>query len=233
MFFPWVGMFEQIRLADVYVHYTDVQFSKGSFVNRVQIKTANGSKWLTVPLRDLALGMTIAEVLIDDSQDWRRRHRELLKQSYAKAPFVDEMLGLVDTVYGSDSKTIGQLSKASLAAVVDYFGLGASRRFLTIEELAVPGSGSERVLDIVRALGGTEYVSGMGGKQYLEHEQFAAAGIEVQYMDYRKAPYPQLHGEFTPYVSVLDLIANMGAEGERYINSGTVNWRAATDHERA
>ncbi len=53
MLFPWAGMFEQIRLADVYVHYPDVQFSKGSFTNRVQVKTAGGSRWLTLPLRDL------------------------------------------------------------------------------------------------------------------------------------------------------------------------------------
>ena len=59
MFFPWVGMFEQIRLADAYVHYTDVQFSKGSFVNRVQIKTADGFRWLTVPLKNVALGQNI------------------------------------------------------------------------------------------------------------------------------------------------------------------------------
>ena len=40
MLFPWVGMFEQVALADVFVHYDDVQFSKGSFTNRVQLKTA-------------------------------------------------------------------------------------------------------------------------------------------------------------------------------------------------
>ena len=62
MFFPWVGLFEQIRLADIYVHYDDVQFSKGSFVNRVQIKTNKGTQWLTVPLQNLTLGQEIREV---------------------------------------------------------------------------------------------------------------------------------------------------------------------------
>ena len=47
MLFPWVGLLEQMRLADVFVHYDDVQFSKGSFVNRVQVKTPDGVRWMT------------------------------------------------------------------------------------------------------------------------------------------------------------------------------------------
>ena len=65
MFFPWVGMFEQIRLADIYVHYGDVRFSKGSYVNRVQIKTAQGVRWLTVPLQGVSLGQVIEQVRIN------------------------------------------------------------------------------------------------------------------------------------------------------------------------
>lgn len=225
MFFPWVGMFEQIRLADVYVHYSDVQFSKGSFVNRVQVKTANGSKWLTVPLQGASLGCRIADLEINARTDWRNQHRELLKQSYGKAPYCTDMLKLVDAVYAAGHGTIGALSEASLAAVNRYFGLDEGRRFLPVGELGVDGSGSQRVLDVVSKLGGTRYISGMGGLQYLEHEKFDAAGIKVCYMQYNKTPYPQLHGEFTPFVSILDLIANTGVEGKRYIASEAVYWR--------
>ena len=38
-------------------------------------------------------------------------------------------------------------------------------------------------------------------------------------------PYPQLHGEFTPFVSALDLVANCGRAGRQYIHSKTVNWK--------
>ena len=99
MFFPCSGMFEQIRLCDVFVHYDDVQFSKGGFFNRVQIKTPNGIRWLTVPLQDVKLGQNINETLIDSASNWRRKHLELLRQSYTKAPFKAEMLELVESVY--------------------------------------------------------------------------------------------------------------------------------------
>ncbi|MCA9907942.1 MAG: WbqC family protein, partial [Anaerolineae bacterium] len=58
MYFPWAGLLEQIRLADTFVHYDDVQHTRG-FYNRVQIKTGNGVRWITVPLRDWHQGQRI------------------------------------------------------------------------------------------------------------------------------------------------------------------------------
>lgn len=225
MFFPWVGMFEQIRLADVYVHYGDVQFSKGSFTNRVQIKTAQGIKWLTVPLQQVSLGQSIDEVRLDTRTDWRQQHMGLLKQAYAAAPYRKDMLALVDSVYQQSHASIGHLSRASLAACCRYYGLDAGRRFVEVEQLGIAGASSQRVCDIVKALGGTRYITGHGARNYLDHRLFEDAGIRVEYMDYQKRPYPQLHGEFTPYVSLLDLIANTGPAGIECIYSGTSYWK--------
>ena len=96
MFFPWIGLFEQIRLTDVYVHYGDVQFSKGGFTNRVQIKTARGIKWMTVPLRHFSLGQSIDDVYIDSSTNWRDRHLDILRQTHANATYCNQMLVLFE-----------------------------------------------------------------------------------------------------------------------------------------
>src|ERR1700722_18634953 len=117
-FFPWVGMFEQIRLADVYDHYDDVQFSKGWFTNRVQIKTAAGSKWLTVPLENHRLGQRINETAVDRSHNWRSSHLAFLDQAYKHAPFRTEMLSIAEDVYGDpELTTIGALSARSIDRV--------------------------------------------------------------------------------------------------------------------
>lgn len=225
MLFPWVGMLEQVRLADCYVDYSDVQFSKGSFVNRVQVKTGQGTPWMSVPLRHLRLGQRINEVEIDNSTSWRDRHLHLLEAAYSCAPFRDDMLALVDEVYSQEHTSISTLSLASLLALCRYFGLMGERRFVSSANLGIGGGSSQRVLDIVLALGGDCYVTGHGARNYLAHETFDAAGVRVEYMDYLKTPYPQLHGAFTPYVSALDLVANIGPAGSNYIKSGARFWR--------
>jgi hypothetical protein len=225
MFFPWVGMFEQMLLADAYVHYDDVQFSKGSFTNRVQIKTAKSAHWLTVPLREVKLGQPIREVKLDDRQDWRAGHLTLLARAYDEAPFRDEMLQVAREVYEQPAATICDVSVASMAAIHSYFAFAKPGEIYFSSRLGVRGEGSQRVLDIVKHCGGTTYVTGHGARNYLEHELFERQNVNVQYIDYRKLAYPQLHGDFTPFVSTLDLIANTGREGIRVFVSGSVPWK--------
>ncbi|MDO9416273.1 WbqC family protein [Pararhizobium sp.] len=227
MYFPWVGLLEQIRLADVFVHYDDVQYSKGSFSNRVQVKGANGVSWLTLPLRDLHLGQRIDQVMLDDRIDWRGKHREILRQAYLKAPFREEMLGLVDRVFSREARTVADISRQSMLELSAYFGLGRPA-FLSSDTLPIPGSSSERVCDIVEHLNGTVYITGHGARKYLNHALFEQKGIAVEYMRYACTPYPQLNGVFTPYVTSLDLIANCGAGGATFFQSGTVGWKEFT-----
>jgi len=225
MFFPWVGMFEQIRSADIYVDYNDVQFSKGSFTSRVQIKTVNGVKWLSVPLKKFNLGDCINEVMIDAKQDWKSQHLRQLNQAYASSQYYRDMLTLVEKVYDQPHQTIGQLAHHSMIACCAYYGLDKDTKFVDVRDLQISGKSSVRVRDIVKRLGGSCYITGLGAKKYLDHELFEASGVRVEYMNYKKLPYFQLHHGFTPYVSLLDLIANTGPDGFQYICSKTIYWK--------
>lgn len=232
MLFPWVGMLEQVRLADRYVNYADVQFSKGSFVNRVQIKTAAGSRWLTVPLRGLSLGQRIEEVQIDNNRPWRQQHLQLLQSAYEGAPYVSEMLSLVSSVYAQQHSDIASLSTASLLSLCRYFDLDRGTKFTSSTDINAAGASSLRVLNIVLALDGNRYITGHGARHYLDHKLFDHAGVSVEYMNYLKIPYTQLHGSFTPFVSALDLIANMGTAGVNCICSGAIYWKDFLDDRR-
>jgi hypothetical protein len=223
MYFPWVGLLEQMRLADVFVHLDDAQFSKGGFFNRVQLKTAEGTPWLTVPLAETKLGQSLNEKRMAE-HDWRRKQLATLRQSYAAAPHVEEMLGLVESVLEIEHESLAALSAASVEALAAFFEI-TPKEIQWASAMGVEGTGSARVLAICEALGAERYVTGHGAREYLDHESFEAAGIRVEYLDYEKREYPQLHGAFTPFVSALDLAANCGGTGREVIASGTVYWK--------
>jgi hypothetical protein len=142
------------------------------------------------------------------------------------------MLALVEQVYSQDHQGIASLSLASLMALCAYFGLDRDRRFTSSAQLDIPGASSRRVLDIVLALGGDRYITGHGARHYLDHVLFDEAGVRVEYMDYLKTPYAQLHDGFTPFVSALDLIANKGPAGAECIRSGSIYWKDFLDEQR-
>jgi len=218
-------MLEQIKHADVFVHYDDVQFARG-FFNRVQIKTRTGISWLTVPLAGQRRGQLINEVQIDYRTDWRRSHLGQLSQAYEDAPFKADMLALVDAVLSAGHQSLACLAQASMAALVAYFPtIGADTTFMTASEMNVPGASTQRLIALCRALNAATYLTGHGARNYLDHEAFEAHGIDVSYMDYGCTEYAQLHGAFTPYVSALDLIANLGPDGLTKIRGQALPWR--------
>ncbi len=223
MFFPWIGLFEQIKLADIFVHYDDVQLPLGrSFITRVQVKTYDGIKWLSVPIKRNGKEL-IKDVVIDNSQDWRTKHLNLLKQNYSKTPFFREMFSIVNTIYDLDINNLSVLNILTIEKIAEYFDIDT--QFEKSSYLHIEAKSSKKLLEIVKNFNGNVYITGHGASNYLDHELFEKEVINVEYMNYQKTPYPQLHNEFTPYVSILDLIANVGKEGVNYINSPTTDWR--------
>jgi hypothetical protein len=223
MYFPWVGIFEQVRLADVFIHYDDALLPQGrSFISRVQVKTPAGVRWLSVPLKHGGQ-QPISQVRVDDGQQWRQKHLKTLVHSYTRAPYFENMIGIAETVYAQASDHLCDLNIRSIEAVADYFGLTAE--YVRASDLRVAGHSSEKLLRLVLALHGSHYLTGHGARHYLDHDLFERHGIRVEYMTYNRTAYPQLHGAFDPHVTVLDLIANTGPQGGQYINSGTMYWK--------
>jgi hypothetical protein len=225
MYFPWIGILQQIKKSDVFVYYNDVQFSRG-FFNRVQIKTLHGTKWMSVPLSNLHRGQLINEVAIDNSSNWKSEHLKLLERTYATAPYCDEMLVLVESVFSKKIKFLGELAIASTNALLSYYpNINRNVDFYKSSDLNVIGTGSQRLIDICQKMNASDYLTGHGAKNYLDHNSFDSKKICVDYIDYELDCYSQIHGEFTPYVSTLDLIANCGKKGEEIIKGRKVPWR--------
>lgn len=225
-YLPWRGHFALMKTADVFVFYDDVQFTSNtsrSFFARVQLKTAAGRRWLTVPVRKSGrFGQRIDEATIA-GDGWAAAHCAAMREAFRGAPFAAHVEPVLAALAGGAWPRLAELTIATTLQVAAL--LGIERRTLRSSEMGIGGTGTARVLDVCKTLGATRYVTGHGALDYLEHEAFDAAGIAVEYMDYDLSPYPQLHGAFEPYVTALDLIANTGPDAGGRVTSRTVPWR--------
>lgn len=219
MLFPWVGTLEQIKLADVFIHLDDVALSLSARTRRVQIKTEKGFAWMTVPLKNFHRGQKIQEVRIDTEQSWKAKHIALLNESFQGRPYRDEAVSMVKNLYSQSYSNIGDLARESMILLSRYFEISCDTQFFHAAELGCAGTKTERLVNLVKAVGGSTYITGLGALEYLEQDIFHDQGIDVRYMEYRKRPYPQGFGVFNPFISGLDLIANCGRGGAEYICS--------------
>jgi hypothetical protein len=222
MYFPWVGFMAQLALADVLIWLDDAQFSKGSFTNRVQVRHGKATKWMTIPLVRSASFPRIMDLGFP-GEDIFQAHRSLLAQSLQARPFRQQTLRVFDEAIASDGLLDRLIASAEVPA--DRWGILPARR-LRSSTMGIDGTSWNRVLHLVKAVGGTRYITGHGAAAYLCHEAFEAASIRVEYMVYDPEPWDQLGDFFTPYVANLDLYASVDPlRAQGHLRPGALGWR--------
>ncbi|MBN2308795.1 MAG: WbqC family protein [Candidatus Hydrogenedentes bacterium] len=217
-YLPWLRYFEKIARSDAFIVLDTVQFSKNGWQNRNKIKTARGVGLLTVPVH-ANLHDPIARIAVRRDGKWRRKHWQSIRQSYAKAPYFEAHAAFFETVYAQDWALLADLNRHLL----DYFlaALGIDTPVAYASELDVPGTATERLANLVKAVGGDTYYSGAFAlDEYLDADLLAREGIGLELQDWTAPVYPQLHGPFVADLSIIDLIMNCGPDSLAIILGG-------------
>jgi hypothetical protein len=216
-YIPWRGYFDFIASVDLFVVYDDVQFSKNSWRNRNQLKTARGLEWITIPVHG-STGLAIDQVEIADPS-FVGRHRGQIRASLSSAPYFQQAMELWERSIGHRVEAGERnLSRINYSFIKDACGvLGVSTPLVSAREFQLTGRRNERLLDLMRKTGATTYLSGPAAGEYLDHGAFAQAGVRIEYKSYEYEPYPQRNGAFEGAVSILDLIANTGEQAPRLV----------------
>jgi hypothetical protein len=218
-YLPWLGYFDQLRRADVFAHYDDVQFDKHGWRNRNRIKTPSGPLWLTVPVRHHGQGKPkINQILIDSTSNWQKKHIASLKQYYAKAPHAHRYLPDLEALLCRPWENLVELDIAVIGLIAEWLKLEVPR--IRTSSLGIGGVQSERLIALCKHYGATRYLSGDAASDYLDVELFAKHGIEVKWQKYQHPVYPQQHGDFVPYLSAIDLLCNCGDDSAAILMGG-------------
>lgn len=218
-FIPWRGYFDFIESVDIFVFYDDVQYSKGGWRNRNKVKTPRGVEWLTVPVLHEELAQLIVDTPVDHRTPWQKKHIGTWSANYRAAPYFNVIMGILSDFIDNKPVTISQLNIKLTRKICDYLNIYTP--MMLSSELALRGSKTDRLIDLLKKLNATTYLSGPSADAYLDKEAFRRNGIQLEYKSYDYAPYSQLWGDFIGEVTVLDLIANCGPEARNHIRSRT------------
>jgi len=219
-YLPWRGYFDFIDDVDLFIFYDDVQYTPRNWRNRNRIKTPAGAQWLTVPVihgRDTL----IQAARIDYSKRWVEKHIKTIEGAYNKAPHFTEYAEELFDLLRLPAATISELNIRLCRWLMQQFGIKTDLK--KSADFDIAGDKYNRPLHILRTIGATGYLSGPAARPYTDPVLFHDAGIALEFKSYDYPPYPQLHGEFVPDVSAIDLLFNCGPESRRFLKSRMPN----------
>lgn len=216
-YIPWKGYFDMIAAVDEFILYDDMQYTRRDWRNRNQIKTPQGVQWLTVPV--VVKGKYLQKIRETEIEgtDWAKTHWKALTQNYRRAPHFAEIADWLEPLYLQSSYDhLSPLNRSLLVAVCAYLRIPTV--ISTSSDYTLSPGRTERLVDLCVQTGATQYVSGPAARSYIDESVFRARGIQLSWFDYSGYPeHPQLWGDFTHGVSILDLLFNCGRDAKRYM----------------
>lgn len=218
-YIPWKGYFYALSQIDLFVIYDEMQYTKRDWRNRNKIKTANGVKWLTIPVKVKGkYEQKINETVINDS-GWNIKHWNIIKQLYNKSPYFQEYNDFFEKLYLNCNEVfLSEINLVFIKAICKLLDIKVE--FVHSKDLNLRGDKSEKLLNICKDLKVTDYYSGPAAKNYMNTNIFKRANINVHWFDYSSYPeYEQLYDGFEHSVSILDLIFNVGNDTLKYMKS--------------
>jgi hypothetical protein len=215
-YIPWVGYFALIEKVDIFVFLDDVKIERRSWHVRNKILVQGREKFLTIPVVG-SNEQILKNVKIDTSRDWAQKHLRTWEQSYAGHPYSKDILKMLNEVF-CDNKKENTLSEITSGIIIKLARkLKISTEFLFSSNLNADGKKSKKLVNILKKINCDYYISPIGSKEYIEEEGiFQSERMSVEYHNYVPAVYPQIGSkEFIPFLSVADLIANVGFEAAK------------------
>lgn len=220
-YLPWLGYFDRLRRSDLHIVLDSVPLgtsNRNNFTarNRVRVGSANAAPvWLSVPLMSGQHDTIIRDVVLADQPGWARKHAATLRHAYARAAhgeysalMADRIEAAAQAQYALPSGRLLPLLDVTTAALREWMGITTPT--VSASTLHVSGAKSGLILALCQQVGATTYLSGPFGRDYLDLDAFTAAGIRVAFHDYMHPVYPQAGAGFVPYLSAIDLVANLG-----------------------
>lgn len=218
-YLPYLGFFYKVMCADVLILVDHVQYGKKQFQNRNKIRTDHGSEgwtWLTVPVfTHSRFNQRICEVKINNELDWRKKHLRSIYYAYKNTPFFSKYIPIFEKIYSSQWENLAELDQDLIQTLLQLLNIEV--KILKSSDYNIEGEKTAALIDMCKKTGAEGYLSGEGGRNYVDESKFKQAGLSHEFCQFNHPIYQQKFKPFLPCMSVIDLLFNHGSESKEII----------------
>ncbi len=204
-FFPYLGYWQLIAGVDRYVVYDDVTYIKGGWISRNNILLNGKPHLLNIQLDNASSNRMIEEIKVREDPVEKKKIMRTLEHAYSKAPYYDSVIGMIKDIVIKDT-TISLMNYEAVRSICDYLSIDTEILLSSQIEKDLSLHSEDRVIDIVKRLGGTEYINAIGGQELYDREKFAANGIKLVFLSKNPVNYIQFKEPFIDNLSIIDVL---------------------------
>lgn len=210
-FIPWLGYFHKILNSQTFIILDDVQFPRGSWVNRVQLLISGAARWISVPVRHSGTDhmQSIKDAIIDNNL-WKKKVCKSIYSDYKKSPFFSDTFNLLEDILYAEISSLAAFNLNAIYKIMKYIS-ASTEHIVLASDYAVTSSSTQRLIELTQAVKGDTYMCGRGAREYQDDTMFEKYGIALRYQNFQHPVYPQISSrEFVAGLSIFDALFNIG-----------------------
>lgn len=206
-FLPYLGYFQLIAAADVFVFYDDVHFMKKGWLRRNRIEINGLEKLISIPCIGASQNRLISEVFVDTGDKAYTSMPALIERAYSHCPFFQETFPIIQQIFNPvENITIAKFNATGIEALMTHLGLKTP--VYSSSELSPHTRGLsrvERLAKITNQLEGEVYMNPPNGRSLYSKRAFAEFNLLLEFHE------PQILPEIGS-LSILHALMNFGME---------------------
>ncbi len=217
-YLPYIGFFNKIKHTDTYVLFDMAQYEKNNFHNRNRIRTENGSMYLTIPIlsKDCYL-KKVCDVKLPPNNKWMKKHWKAIEANYARSDYFDSYKNSLEEIYQTNFTGLTDFNEKIIRFLINEFRLESTIIKSTDLNLDENLKSTDLLINILKELDATFYLSGPSGKKYLDELIFRKEGIRLDYQHFTHPDYKQRFDGFVENMSAIDLLFNVGEKSKEIL----------------
>lgn len=205
-FLPYIGYWQLIAIADVFVLLDDVNFIVRGYINRNNI-LVNGRAYLfSMPVAGASQNRLIRDTKLNFSSAARKKLLKTIAVSYKKAPQFPVVFPLLESIIYYPENDLTKFIQQSLVLVSGYLGLNTRFILSSSMEKGEPQNAQDRIIDICLKIGGETYINPPGGWSLYDPDEFRRSGLALRFLRPGAISYTQFHHDFVPNLSIIDVL---------------------------
>ena len=205
-FFPYIGYWQLINAADVFVIYDDVNYIKNGWINRNNILLSGSKHLITLPLDCASSFKLIKDTKITDNLRVKEKLLKTITAAYAKAPYYEKIFPIIKNTVLYEDNNICNAIFYSVNAIIGYLNIKTKIVLSSYLQKNNDLKAQDKVIHITKLLNGNDYINAIGGQDLYDKNEFRDNGIELYFLKTNPVNYRQFGNDFIPNLSIIDVL---------------------------
>lgn len=230
-YMPYPGLIGKILHSDKFIYVSNVQLEKKSWQNRNRIKGANGEIMLSVPvLTKGKFDQTIKETRINNQLEWGKKHFQAINLNYKKSKYYNRYIDFFEDLYKKNWECLNELDIYIMNWILKELNIKTKVYYDT--DYKFEEKNNQLLIEMTKQLECDTYLSNKGSESYVNIDLFREQNLNHIYINYLDVEYKQLFKQHIPYLSIIDMLFNLGSEETYEILADDKNYQFSKMNEK-